>query len=494
MNCVLLYGHSLAHNLFKPAGPFRLATALRSAGFTTACVDVAALEVGRLDIWDAIIDKFVDKDTLWLGVSTTFMSHVLGVPVRRLVTYDQFVDKGTSSLLEYVTARCRARNPGIRFIVGGAAFINLEKHGFYSITGYADTELVEFTRNLADPSFRPSYARLGKRIEGKEYADFATSEIDWTDQDIMRPGDNLPLEVSRGCIFRCKFCAFPLNGKTKGEWVKRTDVLVRELTRNYERWGITQYTVCDDTFNDSTEKLRELHDAFVKLPFELDLTAYLRLDLLMRFPEQVKLLRGMGLRCALFGIETVNSKSAKAIGKGVPFEQQIAYLWKLKAAEFKDVLISSGFILGLPFDTKQTLEDTQSFLFGKDNPLDHWSCVALGINPVNDSRHKRFFSEFDLEYEKYGYVLDPPTESKALTWTLGELTYDMCDLLAANIDRVSRTLPNFKYGSFLYSAACHVMPKEELHAKSISELTKIYDVPALRAARVEDYYKRLLAT
>lgn len=53
-------------------------------------------------------------------------------------------------------------------------------------------------------------------------------------------------------------------------------------------------------------------------------------------------------------------------------------------------------------------------------------------------------------------------------------------------------MPNFKYGSFFYAGASHLIPKDELHKKPIRDLLKQYDIPALTDARVEDYYKRIL--
>ncbi len=124
--------------------------------------------------------------------------------------------------------------------------------------------------------------------------------------------------------------------------------------------------------------------------------------------------------------------------------------------------------------------------------MDHWLVSPLGLNPKKDSRHKKFFSEFDLEYEKHGYVLRQPTDRGTQPWDLGELTFEACETAAEEIDKVSRTLPNFKYGSFFYAGASHLIPKEELHRKPIRDLVKQYDIPALTDARVEDYYKRIL--
>ena len=68
----------------------------------------------------------------------------------------------------------------------------------------------------------------------------------------------LPLEVARGCIFKCNFCSFPLNGKGKGEAIRDFSYIRDELIENYELYGIEDYWLTDDTFNDDNmDKFRD---------------------------------------------------------------------------------------------------------------------------------------------------------------------------------------------------------------------------------------------
>ena len=122
-----------------------------------------------------------------------------------------------------------------------------------------------------------------------------------------------------------------------------------ELINNYEKWGITNYLISDDTFNDSNEKLQILHDMIVALPFKLNFVCYLRLDLLYHFRDtQLEMLENMGLKSCHFGIESFNPPSAKFIGKGLGEDKSKEFLLFLKERWQNKISFICTFIVGLP--------------------------------------------------------------------------------------------------------------------------------------------------
>ena len=91
MNCILFYGNNVMPGISKYAGPARLATELRDNGFETICIDIGTLTYKEsLPMYEKIINKFVTKDTLWLGFSTTFFDQLLGVPMKRITNQTDF--------------------------------------------------------------------------------------------------------------------------------------------------------------------------------------------------------------------------------------------------------------------------------------------------------------------------------------------------------------------------------------------------------------------
>jgi hypothetical protein len=399
-NCIVLTGNADFPGGIKTTGGYRIASELRKSGYSVRVIDITVFN-GFDDDLKAVLEKVISDKTLWIGFSTNFFSTLFNIPM------DMVGLAGIGSdqpIIDFILL-CRKLNPNMKIVAGGFKNWGWKQYNIHHFMSYSDTEVVDYTNWLAGKGTTDLSYHLGV-TKGQEFKEFTSSRIDYEETDIMLPGMTLPIEISRGCIFRCKFCAFPLNGKTKGEWIKKAEVLRAEFLNNYERWGTTNYIFSDDTYNDSLDKVKLLYDeVFSKLPFKITWTSYLRLDLLMRLPEQVDYLRESGLRSAVFGIESINPQSAKIIGKGVPPMDQMDFIRDIRSNKWKNVLTSSGFIIGLPADTVNTARELDAFLDSERNPLDHWSINPLHIKPphLRLSPDLNMTSEFELNFEKYGY-------------------------------------------------------------------------------------------
>jgi radical SAM superfamily enzyme YgiQ (UPF0313 family) len=234
-------------------------------------------------------------------------------------------------------------------------------------------------------------------LEGEDYnVDVEHLRHKWEDNDFIFPNESLPIEISRGCIFKCKFCNFQLTGKKKFDYIRNVNLIKEELIDNYERFGTTNYMFTDDTFNDSTYKLELIHKAITSLPFKINFTTYLRLDLLHSHPEQIPMLREMGLRSAFFGIESMNEKTAKAMGKGLKVEKVKETLLKIKNEDFKENFsMLCSFIIGLPYEDLDSVHNT--FAWTQENDI---NTIWMPLFIRRDTRYK---SDIDINYEKYGY-------------------------------------------------------------------------------------------
>lgn len=418
----------------RSAGAYRIATELRKIGMTVQVVDFFNhIMMEDEGLMDHILQKFVGTSTMFVGFSTTFLNGGM-YSIRkhpwmfehksseeqhgfnRKFHYANSIYGPPADVMLALRKKIKMLNPKVDIIAAGTRVHDDDIIGDLNIIGYGETQLLDYIKwkNGKHPFFRwRAHMREGKYpkkiIEHDVKADgfdFIHSTIEWHDSDCIQPGEALPIEVSRGCIFRCKFCSFPLNGKAKMDYLKDKDLLRQEMLSNYERFGTTRYVFSDDTYNDTTEKLEYMNEIVRTLPFKPEFATYVRLDLLTSKPEQADLMLENGIKVAFFGIESLNYESAKSIGKGMKTEKQIETLYWLREDKWKhDVATVSGFIYGLPHDTYKTMEDWTERIMDPRFPLHAFNLSPLGI--ANLKLVKRSFtSEIEQDPAKFGYVLD----------------------------------------------------------------------------------------
>jgi radical SAM superfamily enzyme YgiQ (UPF0313 family) len=226
-------------------------------------------------------------------------------------------------------------------------------------------------------------------------------------EDNIFSGETLPIELSRGCVFKCKFCSFPLLGrKPDDKYLKEEDCIFNEMMHNYEHFGTTNYLMMCDTFNESTHKLLNINSAMNRFKREtgesMRYGAYVRLDLLERFPEQIEIMGEMGVKASHFGIESLHYPSAKSVGKGLKTEKIYKTLEKCRDTWPSDAIMYSGFIIGLPHETKETATEWCNILLNRQIPLTCWKLAPLSMEK-DISSNVPYLSEFDRNAENYGY-------------------------------------------------------------------------------------------
>jgi radical SAM superfamily enzyme YgiQ (UPF0313 family) len=395
----------------RSIGAYQVAGHCRQAGFSSQVIDFT--DLFKESELEKLLSLCVDANTLAIGVSTTFYSNKNSKG--KFVSADRSVKQSLPETIIKVLGKLKQQYPNLKIIAGGANSFQLEGHQLFDAVfhGYSEQSVVEYLQEIKQLVPRRLYPVKGSTaiVDGKS-AHFDITDLghSWHDIDCILPGETLPIEISRGCIFKCTFCAYPLNGKKKFDYLRDPELIKQELIYNYENFGTTNYFFTDDTFNDSTLKLERLHKVITELPFKIKFVTYLRLDLLYAHKEQIQLLKEMGLGSAFFGIETLNHQSGKTIGKGMNPNIVKEFLLDLYYNHWQELIpITCSFIVGLPWETKESVVNTREWC--KTTPLnDLWFPLYIGT----DSHYK---SEFDSNYEKYGYQLDIDGEWLSETMT-----------------------------------------------------------------------------
>jgi radical SAM superfamily enzyme YgiQ (UPF0313 family) len=224
------------------------------------------------------------------------------------------------------------------------------------------------------------------------------------------PNEHGVMEFSRGCIFKCKFCNFPVLG-VKGDYTRSQESVYEQLMFNYDNYGIQDYGISDETFNDRSDKITKFADVVEKLPWKPYFNSFIRPDLLVARPNDKEELLRLGLYAHFYGVESFNPNTAKYIGKGMAPEKLKQGLLDVKDYFKKHVgfkyRAQISLITGLPHETLDTLEETKQWI------NKHWldqviTAQPLIIHKLGEPRP----SDLDESYESMGYE-EIPFDSKS---------------------------------------------------------------------------------
>lgn len=397
----------------KYAGTYKIATEVRSKGYTCQVIDLFSFY--SYEQLKNIVDKFVTNETLLIGFSCTLMEKREGGAVKN---FGRDTEEFTS-IVEYA----KSKNSKVKVCLGGARMtLNSYWPGVdYVVMNKGDVAIIKLLEHLSNGAdLKTVKSDPCHVIDGSDYFytqdQFAKSSIVYQPQDIIFPGESLPVEIARGCIFQCAFCHFDLIGKKVGDWQKDEQTLRDELIRNYELFGTTHYMFADELINESLPKMEMIHRVFTNLPFKISYTSYARLDLIWKFPEMREMLLESGAASLAFGIETMNEYAGKKIGKGLGekrIKETLAYcgkLWKGK------IITSSNFIVGLPGENEASVRKTLDYLLSDECPLDVFGFLPLYIRSDHDGRST---SKIDQDPKKYGYSIkiNQPWEGEQMNFT-----------------------------------------------------------------------------
>ena len=421
------------HLTVRPLGAYQIASILRDNGYTVQVVDRYHWFLRNdKESFKKIVEHHVSSDTIWIGWSNTFWE---GKSKKFDKLGDAYRQEAADTIgmseqgLNWLEKIARSANPNVKFIAGGAKTWRWSQEGYkffdYYVEGYADQTVLDLTNYLANTGPKPPTVINDDNSETLNYDkkgskfDFVNHVHKWHETDHILKGEALPIEIARGCIFRCAYCSFPLNGKKKLDFIRDPEKLKEEFIRNYELYGVDTYIYSDDTHNDSIEKLEYLYNkVYSQLPFKVKFSTYLRLDLLAAHPQTVELLKESGLIGTFFGIESFNHDANKIVGKGAKEERIWENLWKCKEVWKDQVKIHAGLIAGLPNDDETSIRNWGEKAVAVDSPIDFSMITELHIFP-NYGNDPHWMNKIELNPSAYGYTFDSDginyTNNKGLT-------------------------------------------------------------------------------
>jgi len=162
------------------------------------------------------------------------------------------------------------------------------------------------------------------------------------------------LYTTRGCPAQCTFCLWPqtLSGHP---WRKRsTDDVAAEMARAKAMWPeVKEFFFDDDTFNIQKARTIELCAKLKPLGLTWSCTSRVTTDY-----ETLKAMKEAGCRLLIVGYESGDPQILKNIKKGATVERALQFT---KDCHKLGLVIHGDFILGLPGETHQTINNTIAF-------------------------------------------------------------------------------------------------------------------------------------
>ena len=231
-------------------------------------------------------------------------------------------------------------------------------------------------QNLVDIEDAPLPRTSKKTMKHFAYPSFATAD------------------TSRGCPFACTFCTI-INVQGRKMRERSPASIAAMMRRNYLDHGLSFYFFTDDNF--ARKKLwRETFEEIIKLRDEgLDVSFMMQVDLAKKPKDFVPLAARAGCTQVFIGMESVNSQNLEAEGK----KQNKVDEYRSIIKEWHDagVLVHTGYIIGLPWDSTEQVAADVRFLMDEVEP-DQASFFML--TPLPGSHDHR-------EMKKRGDWMDP---------------------------------------------------------------------------------------
>jgi radical SAM superfamily enzyme YgiQ (UPF0313 family) len=207
--------------------------------------------------------------------------------------------------------------------------------------------------------------------------------------------------TSRGCNYRCIFCAVPTLCKSRVR-TRSVKNVVDEIELLNKQFDVTSIRFMDDNFTFKKERLRELSEAILARGLNIQWRALSRLENIDE--HTLTLMKNAGCYKLSFGIESADPSIQRVVRKIIDLEK----LEKTISACKKIGILTKGFFtIGYPGETKDQIRHTVDYALNSE--LDD-ICIsivrAFPSTPLFDSLLADGWTEEEaLSYHQFKSVL-----------------------------------------------------------------------------------------
>ena len=237
-----------------------------------------------------------------------------------------------------------------------------------------------------------------------ETIDLNNQVISWHEIESKYIPEILPMQLSLGCNYECKFCNF---FHKRHCYVKSKEKIREELQRVVSRPGIKLLRFVDDSM--PVKVMHDLCEVMIEEQIEIPWTTFIRLDALSRM--NFKLLEKANCIDVQVGLESGDNRILENMGKKATANK---YLQILNELSELDISIRSSFIIGYPGENQESINNTIYFLnklpIGKNATfyVGFAPFILLPLAPI-------YYESARRPFKLRGYLIDWQHENMSFT-------------------------------------------------------------------------------
>jgi len=174
--------------------------------------------------------------------------------------------------------------------------------------------------------------------------------------DLYHPdsGEEIFVEVGRGCPFKCEFCSTAPFWKRRHR-VKSPERVLREIQLLCELFGTSRVHFTHDLFTTDRDWVGAVCETLIAAGVPVRWTCSARTDTVDS--SLLSLMARAGCNAIYFGIESGSARILREIHKEIPLDQSFAII---EACHREQITPNVGFIVGFPTEDERSLRETLS--------------------------------------------------------------------------------------------------------------------------------------
>lgn len=247
-------------------------------------------------------------------------------------------------------------NPFVDYVIMGEAEITLKE----ILQGYSNEDILGICYR---DNFQPVKNEARPFNENLDDLPFPARHL--VDNSIYRRPDNgqvqAVIKVSRGCPYHCFFClATPVSGSKVR--VRSAENIIAEIKECIEKYNIRNFLFWSDIFNFDREWTLNLCQKIIDSGLKFTWSSNTRANTMD--DEMAQMMYKAGCRLVSIGVESGSQMMLEKMGKKITLDQIRNTVKVLKKNKIK---IYNYFVIGLPWETEETVEETVKFAIELDS-------------------------------------------------------------------------------------------------------------------------------